>query len=164
MNRALLALIFSLVSFGAVAGPIIQIDGNLYKIDTYTGLLSTNRSTIESQVWFGDSSLARTFANALGVQSGLPNFGQLGPAFGYEIYDGVGADYTTSWFYKPTNAHLDPDNRAQVQNAAAGVYFTYAVAEQIGVVNIPEPKSYIMLLTGLILLSMVRARETISRK
>jgi hypothetical protein len=79
------------------------------------------------------------------------NFG-LGPVFGFEIYDGVGADYTKGWFYKPSNVHLDIDNRAQVQNATAGVYFTYAVAEHVGVVDVPEPSLLIIFTLSVLIL------------
>jgi hypothetical protein len=28
--------------------------------------------------------------------------------FGYDLYDGVGADYTRGWVYAPSNFALDP--------------------------------------------------------
>ena len=122
MKKLLVTTIFLLLTTKVFAGPIIEVEGNLYEMDTVTGVLSSHRLTIESQVWFGDDDLARVFANTVGTQISSPFNWGLGPAFGFNIYDGPLADYTTSWFYKSTNHHLAVDNRAQVQNAAAGVY------------------------------------------
>ncbi|WP_136681173.1 hypothetical protein [Neptunomonas sp. XY-337] len=143
MNRILLVIFISLFSYKASAGPIVQVYDNLYEINTVTGLLSTHRLVIEDQAWFGDSDLARIFANELGTQLSLPNLG-LGPVFGFSIYDGVGADYTKGWFYNPRKPHQHENNRAQVQNAGAGVYYTYAVAKHIGVAEVPEPNLFII--------------------
>lgn len=159
MKRLLLTIVFLLLTTKIIAGPIIEVERNLYEMGTVTGLLSSHRSTIESQVWFGDSDLARVFANTLGTQLSTPfNFG-LGPAFGFEVYDGPLADYTTSWFYKPTNYHLAVDNRAQVQNATAGVYYTYAVAQNVGVANVSEPSSLILLPSSLIILFLRKRKN-----
>lgn len=144
MKRLLLATAFLLLTTKVLAGPIIEVENNLYEIETVTGLLSSHRSTIESQVWFGDSNLARVFANTLGTQISTPFNAGVGPAFGFEIYDGPLAGYTTAWFYQPTNYHLAEDNRAQVQNAGAGVYYTYAVANHVGVANVSEPSSLVL--------------------
>ncbi|MCG5495576.1 hypothetical protein [Ectothiorhodospira variabilis] len=124
---------------------------------TVSGLLSSHRNMIESQVWFGDSDLARDFANTLGTQLSAPFNWGLGPAFGFEIYDGVGADYTKAWFYKPTNYHIELDRRAQMQNASAGVYYTYAVAEHIGRadVRVPEPSSLMLFLMSISILALI---------
>ena len=144
MKKLFCLILLSVLSSKLLAGPIIQVQGNLYEMGTVSGLLSTHRTTIESQVWFGKSSLARTFANTLGTQLNAPFNFNLGPAFGYEIYDGVLADYTKSWFYKPSNFHLEENNRAQLQNAGAGVYYTYAIATHVGVSKVSEPGSFIL--------------------
>ncbi len=160
MNRIFLAVIIWLLSYSASAGPIIQVDDNLYEINTVTGHLSSHRSIIENQVWFGDRELARLFANELGTQLSLPNFGQLGPAFGFSIYDGAGADYTVSWLYKPSNTHLDIDNRAQVQNATAGGYYTYAIAEQVDAVDVLEPNTFMLFLMAWIFMYIGHSLKT----
>ena len=157
MRNLLLSAAFFLFTTKVLAGPIIEVQGNRYEMDTVTGLLSDQRSTIESQVWFGDSDLARLFANTLGTQISAPSNWGLGPAFGYEIYDGPLADYTKAWFYKPTNYHLAVDNRAQEQNATAGVYFTYAVANYVGAINVSEPSS-LLLLSACMTLLIIRKK------
>lgn len=147
LKRTTIIALFLFLPFFSSAGLIIEVDDNIYEMTTVTGLLSEHRATIENQIWFGDSDLARQFSNELKTQLAAPFNWGLGPVFGFEIYDGVGADYTKGWFYKPSNVHLNIDNRAQVQNATAGVYFTYAVAEHVGTINVPEPNPlYLFLL------------------
>jgi hypothetical protein len=53
MNRVLLIVILLFMPLRASAGLIIQVNDNLYEMDTVSGLLSSHRATIENQVWFG---------------------------------------------------------------------------------------------------------------
>jgi hypothetical protein len=152
MKRLVLALSCSLISAAASAVPVVTVNGNLYEIGTVTGLLSDHRSTIESQVWFGNSALARTLANEVGTVFGTPNHQLYGPMFGYYVYDGIGADYTTGWVYTPDRYNLAEDNRAQVNNATAGNYYTYATGKYVGVAAIPEPSSFLLFAFGLLML------------
>lgn len=146
------ALSFSLVCNTASASPIVDVEGRRYEIQTVTGLLSIHRETIASQVWFGNSELARTFANEVGNVLGIPNYGIYGPMFSYYIYEGIGADYTSGWVYYTNRFQLPPGNRAQVNNATAGSYYTYAVAKDLGATEIPEPNSLTLLIAGAVLL------------
>ena len=152
MNRLIQVFSFSLICAFASAGPIVNVDGKLYDIETVTGLLSTHRSTIETQIWFGNNALAQTFANKVGTQLGTPNYNLYGPMFGYYIYDGVGADYTTGWVYTPSRSGLDLTNRAQENNAGAGNYYTFATSRYLGVAEIPEPSSIFLLALGALIL------------
>ena len=152
MKRLTQVFACSLICAAASAGPVVNVNSNLYEIETVTGLLSTYRSTIVSQVWFGDSALARAIANEVGDQFRTPNIGLYGPMFGHYVYDGVGADYTTGWVYTPSSFNLALDNRAQENNASAGNYYTYAIGRFVGAAEVPEPSSISLLALGLFLL------------
>lgn len=152
MKRLVLALSCSLISAATSAVPIVAVDGNLYEIGTVTGLLSDHRSTIESQVWFGNSALARTLANEVGTLFGTPNHQLYGPMFGYYVYDGVGADYTRGWVYTPGRYNVGDGKKAQDNNAAAGNNYTYAIGTHVGVAAIPEPSSFLLLALGILIL------------
>lgn len=140
----------------ASATPIVEVNGSSYEIGTVTGLLSTYRSTIESQPWFGNSALAQAIANEVGTELGTPNYNLYGPMFGYYIYDGVGADYTTGMVYTPGRFNLEPNNRAQANNATAGAYYTYAIGRYIGPTAIPEPSTIALLSLAALLLVVSR--------
>jgi hypothetical protein len=161
-TKACVALLLVATSAGATAGAIIETHGSVYEIETVTGLLSTHRSTIEGQVWFGDSNLARDLANELGTLMGTPNVvGTYGPMFAYYVYDGVLADYTKGWVYYPNRFGVPEDNRAQDNNASAGNYYTYAVGRVVGTVaaTVPEPPyPALTALAALLLTSRLKGR------
>ena len=148
MKYFLLALSLNLAVADAAAAPSVNVEGRRYEIGTVTGLLSSYRETITTQIWFGNSELARAFSNKTANDFGVPNYRLYGPMFAYYIYEGVGADYTTGWVYNPTRFVLPPENRAQNNNATAGNYYTYAVAKDLGPVDIPEPSSLLLLTVG----------------
>ena len=153
MNKLIKAISCSLFCTFASAGPVVTVSGNLYEIETVTGLLGYYQTTIESQVWFGNSELARTFANEVGNAFGTPNYNLYGPMFAYDVYDGVGADYTMGWVYTPGRFNLEPGNRAQDNTASVGNYYTYATAQYLGTTSVPEPSSVLFFAFGVALLA-----------
>ena len=64
--KACATILLAASASGAAAGVIYEAQGNLYDIETVSGLLSNLRSTIEAQAWFADESLARDLANEVG--------------------------------------------------------------------------------------------------
>lgn len=117
----------------ATAGVIYEAQGNLYDIETVSGLLSNLRPTIESQAWFADEDLARALANEVGSSLGVLNVARMyGPMFATSIYDGAGADYTTGWVYYPNRSGLPDDDRAQSMNFSYSNTWTFAVGSLVG--------------------------------
>tara|TARA_R110001583_G_scaffold31978_2_gene109001 strand:+ start:8491 stop:8988 length:498 start_codon:yes stop_codon:yes gene_type:complete len=135
---------------GATAGVIYEAQGNLYDIETTSGLLSSLRSTIESQAWFANEDLARTLANEVGSSLGVLNVaGMYGPMFATSIYDGVGADFTTGWVYYPNRAGLPDDDRAQSMNFSYSNTWTFAVGSLVGPAPAAVPEPPHLVLVGL---------------
>lgn len=140
--KACATVLLAASASGAAAGAIYEAQGNLYDIETVSGLLSNLRSTIESQAWFADEDLARALANEVGSSLGVLNVaGMYGPMFATSIYDSVLADYTTGWVYYPNRPGLPKDNRAQSMNFSYSNTVTFAVGSLVGPApaTLPEP-------------------------
>jgi len=122
-----------LISMNLQAGLIVDVNGQNYDIETFNGLFSNNLSTLQSQVWWGDSSLAADFSNAVGRRLGTTNIsGMYGPAFAFSWYNGVGADYVT------VRAYDYPKGATQIN--AGGTTWQFATATLVPpVVEASEP-------------------------
>lgn len=148
-----MALLISTWIGVAKASPIVvQVEGHGYEIGTVRGFYATYLSTLQDQVWWGDAGLAQTFSNTLGRMLGTINVnGLYAPAFGYDLWDGPGADYMKVFAYRPDLSNA-PDNRALALNAAAGNYWTYAVSTLLPDPppdsSIPVPGSIWLLVVG----------------
>ncbi|MFN7899191.1 MAG: hypothetical protein ACK5N0_05920 [Synechococcaceae cyanobacterium] len=104
----------------------VVVNGNTYNVPYFEGTYNGNisRFTTAEMPWWGDSSLASTFATAIGNDLGLPYISLVGPGFAYgtvtlsdpdfgnltqvEVYDynltsspsvSAGANYATDGFY-----------------------------------------------------------------
>jgi hypothetical protein len=125
----------------AAAGVIYEAQGNIYEVETVSGLLSNLRPTVENQPWFGDENLARALANEVGISLGVPNnVGLYGPMFATFVYDGVLADYTAGWVYYPSRHGLPEDDRAQRTNFSYSNTWTFAVGRLVGPGPEPVPE------------------------
>lgn len=150
--KSLFVFCITLFATTARAGLVVEAQGKLYEVGTVSGLLSTLRPVIEAQPWYGDSILAGDLANAVADQLGTQQHDQLGPMFGFKIYDGIGADYTTSMVYKMNVS------QAQEQNAAAGVWINYATGRYIIASAVPEPSTPLLVITAAALLVVRKMR------
>lgn len=140
--KACATVLLAASASGATAGVIYEAQGNLYDIETVSGLLSNLRSTIKNQAWFADDDLARALANEVGSSLGVLNVaGMYGPMFATSIYDGVLADYTTGWVYYPNRPGFPKDNRAQSMDFIYSNTWTFAVGSLVGPApaTVPEP-------------------------
>jgi hypothetical protein len=153
-TKSFLMICVSLAIPNANAAVIVEAHGGLYEIETTSGLLGTLKPTIKNQPWYGDSLLAGALANAVAEQLGRQQYSQLGPMFGFHVYDGVGADYTTSMVYKVNIGH------AQEQNAAAGVWTTYATGKYVGASAVPEPSATLLSLAAVITIAAFRKKPS----
>jgi len=84
----------------------VVVDGSTYDIVTFTGTYSSNisRFTKKEMPWYGNSSLAKAFAMAIGAQLGVPNLGMFGPYFVH----GLNGTLTTSVAYAPAQRRSIP--------------------------------------------------------
>lgn len=86
MKKIIIALTFTILSMSAQAG-LITVDGTDYDVTMNYGTFAQINAggTLESQIWFGDSSLAIDFAQAVGNMFGWPNQFSDGIWFVYEL-------------------------------------------------------------------------------
>lgn len=75
---------------GAAQAAIVNVGGTNYDVTYFTGAANSNLSKFNTPAnggqmpWWGNSSLAQSFATAVGNQAGLPNLaGDGGPFFAF---------------------------------------------------------------------------------
>ncbi len=128
-------LVTTALVLGVISSPVsaqtysANVNGTNYDFSTITGSFSDTpglQATLQSQAWWGNSTLADTFASAVGGNLGTPNYGN-GAYFAYAIYDAGGYNnISTSVF---TGSSLYNCGTGDCPNAS-GDYstVTYAVA------------------------------------
>lgn len=123
---------------GTVQAATATIGGIDYNVTTVEGTFAQHQTLLENQVWWGDRSLANSFAGAVAADLGFPNnSGFYGPLFAYKR----GSTTVTSFNFfsalqRSFEAPLD----------SSGVY-TYATAAQVS--SVPLPAGGLLLLTGI---------------
>jgi len=160
--KACATVLLATSASGAMAGVIYEAQGNLYDIETVSGLLSNLRPTIESQAWFADEELARALANKVGSSLGVLNVaGMYGPMFATSIYDGAGADYTTGWVFYPNRSGVTYDDLAQSINFGYSNTWTFAVGSLVGPAPaaVPEPAHLVFVGLAVMLFAHHRKRR-----
>jgi len=130
-----------ILSTAAIAhGDPVQVtyDGTIYDVTAENISFSGSASLLESQVWYGDQSVAEFFATSVGTQLGLQSYApppsqlayQWGPLFAYDA--GPDAWALDGGDYQPTYFPND-----------GGVIFTYAVATAE---NVPDGGTTLVML------------------
>ncbi len=131
------------------------VNGDDFDVTTITGPFDANQGFLESQIWWGDSTLAMAFADVVGLAFGTPNFGvPYGPLFAFDTFDinltaidGV----DTYAVYVPSTVELFN------VGAFANQPLTYAVATPLSAV--PLPASGLLLLSGLAGVAALKHRK-----
>ena len=108
------------------------------------------QTTLESQVWWGDSALAQSAASQVGSQLGFTYAGFYGPFF---VYDNSG----TFW-----SAYSDASGSGVTQVGILSTYdgFTFAVADSAS--SVPDSTSTVAAL-GLALVGLAGLRRKFGR-
>lgn len=111
---------------GTASALVVTVRGHNYQIDTATGFFYNYLDSLQNQIWWGDSGLARDFANAVGTSLGAVNVaGNYGVAFGYSRYDGPLSDYMQVYAYQVSS------QKAISVNANYGTSWTFGIATPV---------------------------------
>ena len=149
---ALLAVLLSPMAANAV---VINVNGIDYDVYSLYGVHYPDEvSLFESQVWWGDSDLARDFALAVSATSGVgSNFDVYGPYIGYahQLDDGRGWDWVDAWLQTPSGG-ADPNPPGDPFN------YRFAFAERV---SVPEPTTLALLGLGLFGMGLARRRRKV---
>ncbi|WP_413171632.1 hypothetical protein [Anabaena azotica] len=94
---------------------VFNVGGTNYDVTTVTGTYNDLATTLQSQVWWGNSALAQQFAQTVNIQLGLPNISEASPFFAY----GETSGEPNIWYFS------DEILQTQLQ---AGTEWTYATA------------------------------------
>jgi autotransporter-associated beta strand protein len=82
-----------------LAGVDVTVSGNTYNISTVVGTYTSQAATLQSQIWWGNSTSAESFAAAVAASLGYPN-DPLGPYFAYRTSSGT-VDAHAAFRYLP---------------------------------------------------------------
>jgi hypothetical protein len=129
-------------SASAVTIPIVPVlvNGTTYDVTYFQGSYDNNASrfTTAEMPWWGDSSLAQTFATAVGTQLGTPTFGTGGPKFAYDFqtisFDGETYGQLSSYGHETTSS-ANPIT----QNIGSTISIPYAIATPQAAAPVPAP-------------------------
>ena len=146
-NLKLLAIAASVFAVSATASvaATYTVNGTDYDVKTITGSFNDNQALLESQIWWGDDSLAIDFASAVAGGIGPSNDEKslsTGPFFLFsEVLSTAPFVFNVAMYNFGTGAVLirgrtDPTLRR-----------TFAIAEDISAVPLPAPA--LMLLSGI---------------
>ena len=119
------AFAFACLSATAARAVIVTVNSVQYDVSTVTGNYASLASTLQSQVWWGNESVADSFAAAVGGHFGFPNSSLGGPFFAFAT---SGSDVVArAWQFGGSTLGilvLGPASR------------TFAVAHQVG--SVPD--------------------------
>lgn len=145
----------SILHGGVARAVSVTVNGNRYNVTTLTGSFTGNSSTLTSQVWFGDSTLASRFATQVGSSLGIINPGDYGPLFAWKnAFDtSVGGNAISNLAYNSNFFGVAGILVTPTQ------FRTYAVAELQPPVNtVPAPLPLFGAMAGFGMSRRLRAR------
>ena len=132
---ALFTAAVAITSANAAHAVSVVVNGNTYDVTTFTGSYEANTSTFTTtqMAWWGDATLAQQFATAVGTQLGLPNFGTIGPLFGYSAApDGIGG-------YQVSMSNYDSTISPPINDSKSSGVNTYAISSSQPSSAVPGP-------------------------
>jgi len=158
-TKLIIAALFVFSPFVAGADPIV-IDGaadsnndGVWDILLLDGSFDELDATLTAQVWWGDDSLARLFADTLGIASGNIGFGlnHWGPLFAVtsSIVNGLALNLGQLCLDDACSG-TSYDNVSNIKRV------TFATASRI---TIPEPGTLSLLAFGIVGMSLLRRRK-----
>lgn len=151
MNRSIpagFAMAAAVAASVATAAPasafVVNVGGQDYDVKSVFSTFEANATLLQSQVWWGDGSLAQQFAAAVGTNlGGFSNGGFSGPLFSVQL--GAG-DTNEGFSYQPADFPLAglPEgvrNYGTPNSTFGGVtwQWNYAYAERVSPSSVPGP-------------------------
>jgi hypothetical protein len=104
-SAILAAMAVGALAAGQAQAFVVKVDGQDWDVTTFTGSYPANISKFATaglggvMPWWGNSSLADQFAQAVGNGLGLPNFGVVGPFFGFSYVGHVTQNAVETYAY-----------------------------------------------------------------
>ncbi|TAF09216.1 MAG: hypothetical protein EAZ77_05785 [Nostocales cyanobacterium] len=138
------------------------VNGTDYDITTVTGSYNSLSSQLQSQVWWGNQTLASQFATIVGSSLGISSY--VGPTFAYGVTGGGMFTFANGYAYTSLVNGVTGYS-PEVSNPSA-VYAIATVATPSTPVSVPEPGTAIpTALVGLVALgAMGKAKKTVASK
>ena len=141
LTLAAAGLLLGAGSASAVTIPTVPVlvNGTTYDVTYFEGSYDNNisRFTTAEMPWWGDSSLANTFATAIGVNLGRPLFNNFGPGFAYTLETSDPSDIKARLYTWDENHFPDPATINGVLSVA--VSYPYAIAAPHSPAPVPAP-------------------------
>ena len=139
------------------ASAIVEYDGFSYDLSLTTGNYNTNAQLLESQVWYGDGTLATELAALLGDDLGYgfgtqPNYG---PTFAYAL---LSSD-TIVMGSALNSSQLATFNYLEFVDQTSPVGTSFVFANSVTALPVPLPASILLFAAGFAGLGMVSARR-----
>jgi hypothetical protein len=85
IRAAGLALALSCLTATTSKAVVVTVNSVQYDVTSITSNYPSLSSTLQEQVWWGNQSLATSFATAAGLQLGAPNPGSISPLFVWNV-------------------------------------------------------------------------------
>lgn len=130
------AVPFVVVSPASAFSLQVNVSGTVYDVTTFSGsyVSDTAQFSVSSMPWYGNSSLAKAFAEAVGASLGFPNYSSsIGPLFAYDTNINPFTPYVSNWSFNASTSTALPGTPGPVS------ILTYATASSASPSPVPAP-------------------------
>jgi len=117
-----------------LAGVDVTVSGNTYNISTIVDTYTSQEATLQSQIWWGNPTLAASFASAVSGSLGYPyDVGQYGPMFiyGYQSFCMMGMCFGNTNTYAALNPVFYLGGGIQDVGFNSDYSYTYAIVNLV---------------------------------
>ena len=150
--KTLFVALFSLSLATSAPAATVSVDNTTYDVTMLTGTLDQKTSELlQDQVWWGDTTLAGTFAKLVGTLLGLPNSPSFGPLFATSFAKNNVKGAAFTW-------RVNRESVASASVNANNKNAVYAIATVVPAA-VPVPAAGLLLMSALAGIAALRSRR-----